>query len=356
MKQTERPQFAVKSSTCSFFYSAWRHLRKVYNMVWHTKTAGRSQSPRCWVCWPPDLLEELLIWTKVLCMLQFVETGGCWTMPAPTKPLVAHTQPPVPYWNPSSSHHRPQLLPSTAKGIWMSFCVALERRASCSGVLSYITLAAPAAGKGQSKLINAVLTLIMFVEQCCKGAFWQACPSSATSFFLSFAFQNHTLLSIKRKWQSITVCQDRKKAVQGHCIVHFDFSSPFLPMYRIFNHCPVETDLYSSLKATAEVAAWNSSCCKESFLNTMLWSLCHLKQRKSATTATLQTIQAFTTEKVCFPQRSGHILSFTFDLLMQWESNSSREKEDYIQAGGELGGSCSWAEEGWLKAQVIGRD
>lgn len=48
------------------------------------------------------------------------------------------------------------------------------------------------------------------------------------------------------------------------------------------------------------------------------------------TTATLQITQAFTTEKVCFPQGSGHILSFTFDLLMQLESNSSGKKEEYI--------------------------
>ena len=75
------------------------------------------------------------------------------------------------------------LLPPPAKGSEKSFCVALESRASCSGIISYITLASQAAREGQSRFINVVLTLIMFVEQCCKKPFdkhvlpWLMCPS-----------------------------------------------------------------------------------------------------------------------------------------------------------------------------------
>lgn len=65
-----------------------------------------------------------------------------------------------------------EALPCTpAKGGQMSFCVASESRASCSDIVSYITLATQAARKGHSRFINVVLTLITFVEQCCKGAY-----------------------------------------------------------------------------------------------------------------------------------------------------------------------------------------
>lgn len=111
------------------------------------------------------------------------------------------------------------LLCTPAKGGQMSFCVASESWASCSDIISYITLAAQAARKGQSRFINVVLTLIMFVEQCCKEAFWQAClpladvprQEDATSFFPSFAYQNRTPLSTNRKRQSIKSCQDSIK-------------------------------------------------------------------------------------------------------------------------------------------------
>lgn len=99
------------------------------------------------------------------------------------------------------------LLPPPDKSCQVSLCVALESRASCSGSRSYLTLATQAARKGQSRLINEVLTLITCFEQCCKEVFQQAHTSlpdvrwlaEATPFFPSFAYQNRTLLSMHRK-------------------------------------------------------------------------------------------------------------------------------------------------------------
>lgn len=72
-------------------------------------------------------------------------------------------------------------LPPPAKSGRMSFCVALESRALCSGIVSYITLAAQAARKGQSRFINAILTLIGNYggRPVLQEAFWQARSSLA---------------------------------------------------------------------------------------------------------------------------------------------------------------------------------
>lgn len=288
-------------------------------------------------------------------VLHFVE-GGCWTTPAPCKPHgPAHTQPPVTYWDPSSAHHRPQLPPSPAKGSWMSFCVAIERWASCSGVTLYITLAPPAAGKGQSRFINAGLTLIMFVEQCCKGAFWQACPSSATSFSPSFAFQNHTLLPIKRKWQSIMVCQDRKKLSKVIVLFTLTFPPHFVECiaYSItalwkLTWIPLWKQLQRWLPGTALVAkSLSLTQCFEGFVpqteevSNYSHSINH--------TGFLNWKSVFSTE------------IWPHSLIYLWPSNATgklhlRRKGGVYTGRRRAGGSCSWTEEGQFKAQVISRD
>lgn len=133
----------------------------------------------------------------------------------------------------------------------------------------------------------------------------------------------------------------------------FDFSSPFSPIYRISDHCPAETNLNSSLKATGEVAAWNSYCCKKSVFLTQCFEVFVTSNGGSQQLQPLGKPYRFSQLKKCIFHIRPH--SLTFDLLMQLESNSSRKKES-IQAGEEQGETCSWVEEGWLKAQIIGRD